>query len=330
MIIIRNEVLTVKNRKRTEAFSLAEEIIYSMANEGISEVDIRRKLENEDEFKEIYLKFIKNRAEQYFDFFSENLEKIAKTERKDERIFTKHLHDIWGYCFKLTDVLYVIATETAIDFQKFMNSETNDIRENYQYRYNALMVIHGRCLQIFKEVNCLCKNGFADGALARWRTMYELCVVAFFISNNGEEVAKAFAESGRIENNEYYNWALVSQDFKNIKKVKFADLQRFYLEKYDNIWKKQYSFSSKIVHASSIATYDRISSKSILECIPIGESDYGINIPAEHSALILLQVTKILILLYPNEEAYMHYFLMEKWVELTRNEYISIDNSTFI
>lgn len=55
--------------------------------------------------------------------------------------------------------------------------------------------IQGRALQQFIEIITLMKNGFADGAYARWRSMYEIAIVSAFITEKGEAVAEAFIQS---------------------------------------------------------------------------------------------------------------------------------------
>ena len=39
------------------------------------------------------------------------------------------------------------------------------------YRFITLKYIAGRACQVYREIVCLAKHGFADGAFARWRTM---------------------------------------------------------------------------------------------------------------------------------------------------------------
>lgn len=53
--------------------------------------------------------------------------------------------------------------------------------------------LHGRAASVAGEVQALLCNGFADGALSRWRTMHELTVTAMFIAQLGPDVAERFA-----------------------------------------------------------------------------------------------------------------------------------------
>ena len=55
------------------------------------------------------------------------------------------------------------------------------------------------------------KNGFADGAYSRWRSLYELNIIASFISKYGEEVAEAYISSHNTEDR--YEWARACGEF---------------------------------------------------------------------------------------------------------------------
>lgn len=59
--------------------------------------------------------------------------------------------------------------------------------------------LHARACQIAEEVLVLLEAGFADGALGRWRTMHEVCVTATFVSNSGEECARAYSDHQAVE-----------------------------------------------------------------------------------------------------------------------------------
>jgi Family of unknown function (DUF5677) len=52
--------------------------------------------------------------------------------------------------------------------------------------------IHARACQVAGEVDALLRGGFADGALARWRTLHELSVVCWFLVQHGETVAERY------------------------------------------------------------------------------------------------------------------------------------------
>lgn len=54
---------------------------------------------------------------------------------------------------------------------------------------DVLPRLHARSCQIANEVITLLETGFADGAIARWRTLHEISVVANLLKEFGEDLA---------------------------------------------------------------------------------------------------------------------------------------------
>ncbi len=68
-----------------------------------------------------------------------------------------------------------------------------------KHLYQALLRLHARGCQVGAEVLTLLNSGFADGAHARWRTLYEITVIAYFIRENGNDVAERYICHNTIE-----------------------------------------------------------------------------------------------------------------------------------
>jgi hypothetical protein len=56
-----------------------------------------------------------------------------------------------------------------------------------------------RACQVTDEILCLLENGFADGAMARWRTLHEIAVVAAVILQYGDEIAERYIDHQAVE-----------------------------------------------------------------------------------------------------------------------------------
>ena len=65
--------------------------------------------------------------------------------------------------------------------------------------FEVLLRLHARGIQISKEILVLFRNGYADGAFARWRTLYELSIVGLFISKHGNQIAKQYKDYASVE-----------------------------------------------------------------------------------------------------------------------------------
>lgn len=58
--------------------------------------------------------------------------------------------------------------------------------------FDMLASLHPRGLLVSNEIQCLMRGSFADAALARWRTLHELTVVAMFIVKHGHYAALCY------------------------------------------------------------------------------------------------------------------------------------------
>ena len=56
-----------------------------------------------------------------------------------------------------------------------------------------------RACQVTDEILCLLENGFADGAMARWRTLHEIAVVAAVILQYGDEITERYIDHQAVE-----------------------------------------------------------------------------------------------------------------------------------
>ncbi|MXW01767.1 MAG: hypothetical protein F4X59_07160 [Holophagales bacterium] len=67
-------------------------------------------------------------------------------------------------------------------------------RSEGDYVRGALYFVHGRLLRTATAVRILLEHGIADEAYARCRTLYELFVVASFISHHGDEAGRRYLD----------------------------------------------------------------------------------------------------------------------------------------
>ncbi len=78
-------------------------------------------------------------------------------------------------------------------------------RDNEFYENNHVFFVltrsHARACQIAREILTLIKNGYADGAMARWRALHEISVISSFIAKHGNEVAEKYLLHSNIESN---------------------------------------------------------------------------------------------------------------------------------
>ena len=184
-------------------------------------------------------------------------------ERAKAAQFIAHNEQIWGKGFVASEALYIVSLELAQTFNDYVASLPQEDISDKQFQYAALCAIHGRACQQFLEILHLLKNGFADGAYARWRSIYELSVIAEFISKNDEDVAKAYCEAANT-GDDYHDWAKAAPFFANNRHVSFDNIKRKCTAQND-VWRGQYKLSNKVVHASPQGTFGRLANGPGLE-----------------------------------------------------------------
>ena len=121
-------------------------------------------------------------------------------------VFANNVESIWGEPLGLMQGLIVIADESAQGYA----TRTDEYLKNDLIK-DLLVRIHAKSVQVAKEILTLLRNGFPDGAQARWRTLHELSVISVFISEHGEEVAERYISHEAIDTykaavqyNDYY------------------------------------------------------------------------------------------------------------------------------
>jgi hypothetical protein len=191
----------------------------------------------------------------------------------------------------------------------------------------AISALQTRACQTTLEILTLIENGLPDGAYARWRTLYELSVVAYFIHQAGDDTARRYFahdvvsmrtrlvnefrflgeafergkldEEGRELEDEFH--ALIAKfgspfaspygwaaQYLGLKKPTFQDLEK------DVDWgvlPPDYKMSSFKVHAGAAGTVRTLGTVGGTGHMIAGASNYGMDTPAILTAQSLLQIT---------------------------------------
>jgi|GEM_PF-639727 len=103
--------------------------------------------------------------------------------------FQERLRERWGESLELLERLIIWSMECgrALNREYGVQAQRND-----NYQFEALLHLHSRAVQVALEIHHLLKGGFADGAFARWRSLYELSITSSFIFHHGEDTAERF------------------------------------------------------------------------------------------------------------------------------------------
>jgi hypothetical protein len=130
---------------------------------------------------------------------------VSRRQMRDFSAFSRRLYDRWRVPMESLKMLLTISRELGAR----VNEDLRD-PSRIKGRHDLIDVLsrsHARSCQITEEIACLLSAGLADGAMARWRTMHEIAVVASFIAAGGEELAERYVQHQVVESkraaNEY-------------------------------------------------------------------------------------------------------------------------------
>lgn len=109
-------------------------------------------------------------------------------ERANRTRMNASIRQSWGHALDFLD-FFILVNQHARRHIETM-ADINEKGENYQF--DALMRLHVRALRVSREVASLLRAGFANGAIARWRTLHEIAAVANIVAEEGEEAGERF------------------------------------------------------------------------------------------------------------------------------------------
>ncbi len=121
--------------------------------------------------------------------FKRNWPAEARRQRAETEPFTQRLARRWRRPISRLAMLLTIARQLG----ESINDEVR--RPEFADRRHTVEVLtrlHARACQISSEILVLLSGGFADGAMARWRTLHEIAVTTFFVARHGEPVAERY------------------------------------------------------------------------------------------------------------------------------------------
>jgi hypothetical protein len=110
--------------------------------------------------------------------------------------FRFNLQARWGKGFDGLRMLIELSRDIGTDFHR-RASRSRSLRRAHLNK--ALSHLHVRAIQIASETMVLMENGYADGAMARWRTLHEVACVAMVLGDGGETLAERYLAHEIVE-----------------------------------------------------------------------------------------------------------------------------------
>lgn len=256
-------------------------------------------------------------------------------ERTEERSgFEKRLYETWSSAIGLLEVLICISLEAGSEFNQQFRPEA---ARKGDAVFEVLTRSHARACQVAFEILTLLKAGFADGALARWRTLHEIAVTAMFVAAHDNQLAERFLDHAAITNyreaKEYQNhcharvYDPLSDEEWSALEARKAEL----LHRYGKGFASDYGWASEVlgegrptfkdieknvelehlrpfyklaninVHAGSKGLSFRLGlPEGHDDVLVAGPSSYGLADPGQNTAISMNQIITTLLLTKPN------------------------------
>ncbi len=258
---------------------------------------------------------------------------LLKEQQAERTSFADHIYKVWDKAINLLEILLGVTYEAGSEFNRqFRLSAAQD-----DFAFEVLTRLHARGCQVGLEILTLLKNGFADGAHARWRTLHEITVTAYFISKYGNDVAERYLHHTVIDT---YKAALKHQEHckaLNFEPISEAEMNR-HMAARDNLvtlfgraYKSDYGWAANAlgrdnpkftdieqdvglehlrpfykmanynVHAGSKGITFRLGLTSTNENLLLaGPSQFGLTNPGQNTAVSINQLTTTLLTTRPS------------------------------
>lgn len=287
-------------------------------------IEIESKDFIDNKIPEIIKNFTRDAAKSFVKSLNKRWPEQKIEECNDMRYFRDRIDLRWAKTLDPLRMLLIASREVG---QEFSEKLARSKAQKGIVKREAIVALHMRACQTTMEILVLLENGLADGAYARWRTLYELSVVGFFIDRFGDDVAErylahdvvsmreAVINEYRHEGRAYDPDALtaeekeIEEDFQillvkygksfggaygwaaeslNRKAPRFQDLE----EAID--WKAlppNYKWSSYKVHAGVAGTVRSLGSFGGHPILRAGASNAGLETPAINTAYSLMHIS---------------------------------------
>jgi hypothetical protein len=119
---------------------------------------------------------------------------------RSQRAFERRLRRRWKAGLDRLDMLITMAHEAGETYIADLRRELEGEKSSEEILLlDVLAGLHCRACRTAREVVCLMKAGYADGADARWRSLHELAVTASFLLQHKGDTAERYLEHGAVD-----------------------------------------------------------------------------------------------------------------------------------
>jgi len=254
------------------------------------------------------------------------------------REFEERLYDLWKEGLDRLDMLITMAHEAGESYVEDLHRESAEEESSSDpVLTDVLTALHCRACRTAREVVCLLKAGYADGAHARWRSLHELAVTANFLVEHLGDTPQRYLEHAAVERfraAEKYQQHCETLGYDPFTEEEMAELK----EAFDDVvakfgapfredygwaaealqkarptftqieasldmahWRPWFRLACQSVHAGSQGMHFALGlAHDTPGMLLAGASDAGLADPAHQMAISLTMVTTALLTAHPN------------------------------
>ncbi|WP_075188196.1 DUF5677 domain-containing protein [Teredinibacter haidensis] len=287
---------------------------------------------------------------------SDNIEELKSRTLEFEKRNCKR----WELGFQKLEMLREISLEAGMEFQ---STFLKDKKYEQDPLLGVLMRQHANACRVSGEIILLLKGGYPDGALARWRTLFEISVNCLILRKYGREAAEDYIRHGQVKSVEgmeeyqktademkrepYLDEDLISAQWIK-EQVTEGEAHFHWARKYAGFskldklrediglgkWSFDYKLASRNVHADYYEMLSLLAmSESEQDMLLAGQSNSGMVEPAHMTAIALAQITVAFLTTYIEEDDGLDYtdstifmMLIQKYVDAVGDKMIECSN----
>lgn len=139
---------------------------------------------------------VKSAGRLYYRSLIKSAPPMLGERRKQQAGFESRNLRRWRKAFDLLETIWVCCEEMGSAFNGHHRPQAVQEQDHV---FEAMTYLHAKALLVTSEIICLLRGGFADGALTRWRTLYENNVIATLIRQEGQELAFRYVAHSRVQ-----------------------------------------------------------------------------------------------------------------------------------
>lgn len=162
--------------------------------DALSEATPKMQEELEDALSSVIPEMLSKVAEDIGEHLTDQIFNHAKELTKVHADRIESVLRLWGPAVEQLEILRHLVLEWSFKAQ--------EKRQGTYSHPNTAFALHSlveRAFEITGEIVVLIRSGYADGALARWRSLHEVCVVAMFLAPRSDKCAEMYLSHHWVE-----------------------------------------------------------------------------------------------------------------------------------